>query len=235
MVDSGNSFHATPGHGTSILIWGTGEASMSIFASALARQGETPFVWAHCSPTTDGLGEVARGILVEHSDSSREQGVDSSDLLAAADWSARLPHLIVPESISHGERLRLHAYLQLPPFLQRLASRTLASAGPGVIVLTNIDALPEPFRQNFLAQPEIHDFLHREGVTLVMTFRGSPSGELERVFDAVYAVDSTRETNWAEARIFRQRGATAPGMPMVGPLKEFLIRLGVRDDQRSQE
>ncbi|MFZ1023999.1 MAG: hypothetical protein WAN87_07685 [Thermoplasmata archaeon] len=203
---------------------------MSILAGALARRAQTPFAWASCSETEEPLDEQTHRWLAEHSEFEGETAVDPQELEPSRARDPGHSGLLLPESMAEQERIRLTEFLSLPPLFQRLLARTMSAQGQALIVLTNVDALRSRLQEHVLSGASVHRILHREGVTLVATFRGSPTSHLARVFDEVYAVDAPPHTPWADARITRERGDPARGTPVAGSLREWLYRLGVSED-----
>jgi hypothetical protein len=204
---------------------------MAILASALARSAQTPFAWARCSESEVPLDEQTHRWLAENSDGHEPAAVDPQDLEPSLANDVGHSALLDPESMPEQERIRLAEFLALPPLFQRLLARTMSAKGRALIVLTNVDALRSRYPEHVLSGASVHRILHREGVTLVATFRGSPASQLIRVFDEVYAVDAPPHTHWADARITRQRGDPSRGTPLAGSLREWLYRLGVTPGQ----
>jgi hypothetical protein len=205
---------------------------MSILAGALARSAQTPFAWARCSESVEPLDEQTQQWLREHSQFDGKSPVDPRELELSRARDPENSGLLLPDSLPEPERNRLNEFLTLPPLFQRLLARMISAQGRALIVLTNVDALPSYSQSQGLTGPSVHGVLHREGVTLVVTFRGSPASQFVRVFDEVYAVDTPPHTAWADARVTRERGDPARGTPMAGSLREWLYRLGTPEKQR---
>ncbi|MCI4364489.1 MAG: hypothetical protein L3K10_00265 [Thermoplasmata archaeon] len=213
----------------SILISGVGERSISILVAALARRDPYPFGWADCSRAGQVWDAVAQRLLAEGSDRSREVPMDLDELRPPPSPEEALSRLVAPDPAPTPLESRLAAFLRLPVLFQRLASRTATPSGRSAIVLTNVDSLPANLMEAALGPLEIHETLHAEGVTLLVTFRGTPPSRLEGVFDQGYRVEAPVGSDWQEARVARARGNPADGLPPSGLLREWLPSLGLTE------
>ena len=149
------------------------------------------------------------------------------ELLAPSVARSDFGDWIQPEAIESPDVLRLSAFLQLPSVLQSLIARAPESTGRTAIVLTNIDGLPIDALENAFGRSEAHETLRREGVLLVVTFRGSPSDALRTPFDRIYRIDGRRDQSWREATVTVERGEGRDGLNPGRSLGERLPWLGL--------
>jgi hypothetical protein len=204
--------------GTSILVLGGGEDPVMILAAALAARPSAPFAWANCSGSTKGLGDEALRRLSAGASQLREPRIDPQELSAPPRFAARLSDLVDPESIPSRERIALDDYLRLPRLLQRWIAAWRPEDGPARFLLTNADVLPSAVAQGILARPALHQTLHRERVTLVVTFRGFPSEEVRSGFDRVYRIEGAPGAGWSEALVTEERSPASDGPVPLGRL-----------------
>ncbi|MGP8072108.1 MAG: hypothetical protein ACLPZM_03140 [Thermoplasmata archaeon] len=229
MVDANSLAPPTDG-GSSTLVFGTGENPMSILAAALARRAHSPFGWAHCSASTDGMESTALHLLRENSDPEGPSEVDPRELRAPPPaYEAHLSQLVVPETISAADRSRLTDYLHLPILLQRFLSSARIQEGESVLVLTNADALPPYVADEGLGRSSVHEALHREHASLVVTYRGTPPGNLSNSFDQVYRIEAPVGSRWEQAMVTVERGTEHSGLPSPTSLRDLLPWLGLTD------
>jgi hypothetical protein len=216
----------TPYRGISILLYGSGETPMAVLASALAREQVGKFGWADFTATPEAPEPAARRVLEESSETTPDPHVRAEELLPPGDGMRAMSAWLVREPLSAEAAARLAAYLRLPSLLQRMVSRVLAANARAVVVLTNVDALPGPTAEVALAAADVRETLRREGVTLVVTFRGTPSNALRTAFDRVYRVEGRDEQAWQEARVTLERGEPDDGLPAGELLGRRLPGLG---------
>jgi hypothetical protein len=218
---------SSPYRGISILLFGAGETPMAVFAAALARQEVGSFGWADCSAAPEVPEPGARRVLEQNAETGRESGVRSEDLLPPHDGGPPLSEWLVSDSLATDTRMRLAAYLRLPSLLQRMVSRVTTINARAVLLLTNVDALPGPAVERALGSDEVHETLHRESVTVVVTFRGEPSDRLSAPFDRVYRVEGRPDQVWQDARVTLVRGEPGDGFPAGESLGRRLPGLGL--------
>lgn len=204
---------SVPYRGISILIYGEGETPMAVFASALAREEVGSFGWADCASAPEHPDPGARRVLEESAESASEPTVRPEDLLPPTAGPAAIASWLVRDPLAAEAMARLAAYLRLPAVLQRIVSRVTTVNARAVVVLTNVDALPGPAVERALGLVEVHETLHREGVTLVVTFRGDPSNVLRAPFERVYRVQGHPDQVWQEARVTMERGDPGNAFP----------------------
>ncbi len=217
----------TPYRGVTVLLYGTGETAMAVFASAIAREEVGTFGWADFAATPEVPDPGARRVLEESSESGPELHVRVEDLLPPGDEAHSISTWLIRDPLSTEAVARLAAYLRLPSLLQRMVSRVMSRNARAVLVLTNVDGLPGPTAEVALASTEVHATLRREGVTMIVTFRGTPSNALRSAFDRVYRVDGRVEQPWQEARATLERGEPGDGFPAGELLGRRLPLLGL--------
>lgn len=146
-----------------------------------------------------------------------------------AGYQAHLSQLVVPETISAADRSRLTDYLHLPILLQRFLSSARIQEGESVLVLTNADALPPYVADEGLGRSSVHEALHREHASLVVTYRGTPPGNLSNSFDQVYRIEAPVGSRWEQAMVTVERGTEHSGLPSPTSLRDLLPWLGLTD------
>jgi hypothetical protein len=213
--------------GVSILLHGSGETPMAVFASALAREQVGTFGWADFTATPDAPDPGARRVLEESSELGRDPHVRVEDLLPPGETASTMSTWLVRDPLAAEAAARLAAYLRLPSLLQRMVSRVMAANAQAVLVFTNVDALSSSVVERALGSVEVHETLHREGVTLIVTFRGTPSDLLQAPFDQVYRVDGQPDQVWQDARVTLERGEPGDGFPPGETLGRRLPWLGL--------
>jgi hypothetical protein len=213
--------------GISVLIHGSGETAMAVLAAALARQEVGSFGWADCTAAAEVPESGARWVLEEGSEASYAPRVVPDDLLPAHVDDGGIGAWLVRDPAGTETAARLAAYLRLPSVIQRMVARTVSSNARAVLVLTNVDALPGISVDRSLGPIETHETLHREGVTLLVTFRGNPTNILRAPFDRVYRVDGRADLPWQEARVAIERGGPDDGLASGETLGTRLPWLGL--------
>lgn len=137
------------------------------------------------------------------------------------------PQTVRPEAIDDlvvtgtvpDKRLLLNL-LRLPPLLQGLVTITPPLSTPVAIVLTRIDALPAGLARNTFGDPQLHETLHQNRVTLVATFQGRPALPLLHAFDQVFRVEEVHGKHWAESHVWSERYPGETELLLPQPLRE---------------
>ncbi|MGA8274797.1 MAG: hypothetical protein WB789_09770 [Thermoplasmata archaeon] len=200
-----------PFRGVSILLYGGGETPMAVFASAIAREEVGTFGWADFTAPPEAPEPGARRVLEESSETRHDPPIRAEDLLPPGDGVSAMSTWLVRDPLAAEATARLAAYLRLPSLLQRMVSRVMAANARAVLVLTNVDALPDSLVERALGSVEVHETLHREGVTLIVAFRGTPTDVLRAPFERVYRVEGRPDQVWQEARVTLERGESGDG------------------------
>ena len=78
-----------------------------------------------------------------------------------------------------------------------------------------------------LENPHVHGVLRGEGVSLLVTFRGTPPPSLEEAFDRILRVEQAAGVPWTESYVRPERGEPSTDGGFSGPLREFWGRLGL--------
>ncbi len=195
-----------PYRGLSILLHGQGETALTVLATTLARAEVGSFGWADCAGTQHPSDPAARRVLVDTGGAVAGPSVDVRELSPPSGAAAGIATWLVRDPVAAETAARLAAYLRLPAVLQRIVSRVTSQNARAVVVLTNIDALAGPELDHALGAVEVHETLHREGVTLIVTYRGSPSAILSAPFDRVYHVENDPGLPWRESTVQVERG-----------------------------
>ena len=216
---------AVPARGVSILISGSGETAMSMLALGFARKVDRAFAWANFSESTRRLNEGVRKMFVERTEGRRVEHASVDGLSTSVEGPRVLRTFLRSDPASEDLESRLEAYLTLPEIFQSLLGRTVSANGEGAMVLTNLDAVPPEVLRKTVELPALHDILHREGVTLLVTYRGSPPSSLDRVFDEVFRVERLGK-NWPDALLAATRSEQFPGLRAPRPLRDCWSDLG---------
>jgi hypothetical protein len=208
------------------LVFGDGEAAMTMLAAGLAQRESPEFAWADCARSTARWELPVRTLATNGSGTLRPEAVEPRDLE---------PHAIRPGAIREMVRLpaggdrvrdRVLEFLRLPDLLQRLVASGAAGISPSPIVLTNVDRLPDDIVRTSLEDPRTHEALRREGVPLLVTYRGEASPGLRHPFDRVVRVTQGSAPAWTDASVQPER--LHHGEPLLGgTVREFWRRQGL--------
>ena len=218
-----------PARGVSILISGTGETAMSMLALGFARRVDQAFGWADFSASPSALDGAARRMFVEGTEGRRVEHATVRELSTPSERPPELGTFLTPEPGSREFEGRLRAFLALPDLFQTLLGRTLSPTGEGVILLTNVDAVSSAAARKTLELPTLHDTLHREGVTLLVTYRGTPPSSLSKPFDEVFQVEHLGQS-WPDALLVAPQSNLLPGLLAPRRLRECWPALGLGPD-----
>jgi hypothetical protein len=200
---------------------------MSMLAGGLARRFSPEFAWANASGSISAWEAPVRSLLVEGSPALHLESIDPAELEPHPVRPGAIRNLVDPEGMAPGAQAQLLEFLRLPVLLQRLVSRGSPEGGPSPVVLTNIDAFPSDFVRGTLGSPQVHEVLHRESVTLVVTFRGEPPTALSDAFDWLLRVESPMQGPWVDSLVRAERGPLVPSGPLASPLRKYWVDLGL--------
>jgi hypothetical protein len=217
--------------GASVLIYGRGESPMAVLACALARREVGAFRWADGAPASERPEPEALRVLAEGSGQDPGWHVPPGDLDPPGISLEGLRHWLHSEAADIAARLRLEAYLRLPSILQQIVSQAPEPGGRSAIILTNVDALPPPGLESALGEPGTHATLRREGVSMFVTFRGSPPAALQVPFDRIYRIDGQPQQVWQEARVTVERGGGPDELASSRSLSDQLAWLASPGDE----
>jgi|GEM_PF-4845571 len=202
----------------SILIYGSGDAAISMLALGFAQRGRPQFAWANCAGSTHELELRTRELLDVHAGVGRWDSVEPRQLE---------PQSVRPEAVddlvemgTDTSRSLLLNLLRLPPLLQELVSITPPLSDPVTIVLTRVDALPAGLARDTFGDPSLHDTLHRGRVTLVVTFHGTPALPLLEAFDRVFRIEEIRGKHWADSFVWSERDPAEIDLLLPQPLRD---------------
>jgi len=199
---------------------------MSMLALGFARRVDRAFGWADFSSPTSALDAAVRRMFVERTEGRRVEHATVRELSTPSERPHELESFLIPDIGSRDLEGRLKAFLALPGLFQTLLGRTLSSKGEGVLLLTNVDAVSSAAAGKTLELPALHDTLHREGVTLLVTYRGTPPGSMTHAFDEVFRVEHLGK-NWPDALLAATQGSLLPGLLAPRPLRECWPALGL--------
>jgi hypothetical protein len=202
---------------------------MSMLALGFARRVDRAFGWANFSASTSGLEGAVRRMLADGTEGRRVEHATLSEPSTPIEGSRELERFLIPEPGSMDLEGRLKAFLTLPELFQTLLGRTLSPKGEGILLLTNVDAVSPAAVRRTLELPTLHDTLHREGVTLVVTYRGTPPSTLPRAFDEVFQVEHVGQS-WPDALLATAQSHLLPGLVGPRPLRECWPALGLCPD-----
>jgi hypothetical protein len=216
----------TPYRGVSILLHGSGERAMAVFASALAHEEAGTFGWADFIAAPEAPEPGAQRVLEESAHIDLPAPARADELLPPADSARTVSTWLAGDPLAADAAARLAAYLRLPSLLQRIVSRVVSVNAQAVVVLTNVDTVESSTLERTLGSPEVHGTLHREGVTMIVTFRGTPTELFQAPFDRVYRVEGQPEGAWQDARATLTRGEPGDGFSAGETLGRRLPWLG---------
>jgi hypothetical protein len=199
---------------------------MSMLALGFARRVDRAFAWAEFSTPGPALDGAVRQMFLERTEGRRIEHATLSELSGSGEGLRELERILTPEPASRDMEGRLKAFLTLPELFQRLLGRTVSPKGEGVILLTNVDAVTPAAARRTLELAGLHDTLHREGVTLLVTYRGTPPGTLANAFDEVFRVEHFGKS-WPDALLAATQGDLLPGLLAPRPLRECWAALGL--------
>lgn len=199
---------------------------MLMLAFGFARRVAPSFAWANFSTSTRALDGASRRMFVEGTEGRRVEYATVHELSTSAEGAHAFESLVRPDPSSTDLEGRLKAYLALPEIFQTFLSRTVSASGEEVVLLTNVDAVASVTARRALEHTELHDTLHREGVTLLVTYRGIPPSTLTRAFDEVFQVEHLGES-WPDALLAATRSKLLPGLLAPRPLRECWAALGL--------
>lgn len=199
---------------------------MSMLALGFAGRVDRVFAWANLSDASPALEGTARRMFEQQSEGRRIEHATLSGRRASGAEPLAIELFVTPDPGSKDLEGRLQSFLTLPELFQTLLSRTISPEGAGVILLTNVDAVSSAAGRRPLELPELHETLHREGVTLLATYRGTPPESLARAFDEVFRVEHLGKS-WPDALLTAAQGDLLPGRLVSRPLRECWYDLGL--------
>ncbi|HYA10969.1 MAG TPA: hypothetical protein VEH10_04805 [Thermoplasmata archaeon] len=214
----------------SILVHGSDELAIAAVAVALALRATESFAWADCAdPGVPSAGDSARSWVEARSGRPAVDPVEESLLRPSNSDRQVLRQLVAPAQGLDEARLLNH--LALPELFQRLAARAISSDGHGVVLLANVDALSATLRAETLEAARLHQTLHDEGLTMIVTSRAPPSEAMVRTFDRIFRVDVPSNRSWEAGSLTEVKSAAheRDGPPV--PLLTALGRLGLDPDR----
>ncbi|MCI4320244.1 MAG: hypothetical protein L3K23_08985 [Thermoplasmata archaeon] len=211
-----------PGPDQSVLIHGSMDDALAVVAVGIAVRARLPFAWAEFADPRSELDPSLRSKLAEFAASSLVEVAGVEGLRTPAGLEGSVERLIRSGTLSRDLQVRLDGFLHFPPVVQRLASGLDPAGGHLAILLTGLHVLPERLRSATVARRELHEALHREGISLVATFHGTAPGSLAEAFDRVLRIEASAGGGWRDAVVGLERGP--PGQPT--PPDERLSSLG---------
>jgi hypothetical protein len=199
---------------------------MSMLALGFARRVDRSFAWADFSAPSSALDGTVRQMFLERTEGRRVEHANLVDVAKPAEGSWRFETVLRSDPGSREMERRLRAFLSLPELFQTLLGRTVSEKGEGVVLLTNVDAVSSVAARRTLELADVHDTLHREGVTLLVTYRGTPPRSLTNAFDDVFRVEHLGKS-WPDALLAATQGDLLPGLLAPRPLRECWSALGL--------
>jgi hypothetical protein len=199
---------------------------MSMLALGFARRVDHAFAWADFSRPSSGLDGAVRRMFVEGTEGRRVEPATLSEPSRPVERPHEVETILAPEPDSRDMESRLRAFLSLPELFQTLLGRTVSPKGEGVLLLTNVDSVTPAAARRTLELADVHDTLHREGVTLIVTYRGTPPESLTSAFDEVFRVEHLGKS-WPDALLAATQGELLPGLLAPRPLRECWSALGL--------
>lgn len=208
----------------SILVYGPDETIVAAVAVGFSLRDQGAFAWADCAGLERESSELAHRLFARGADVEGSNHVNEATARPPEWTPGSLRRLLAPGSRS--TEARLANYLELPELYQRLIARLSPRDGRATILLANIDALTPEGRVRLVEPSQIHERLHREGVTLVATCRGAPGYRTLRPFDRVFRVEIPRGRRWSDGFLYVEKGWGAGPEAHPWPLREAWDLLG---------
>lgn len=209
----------------SIVVHGTDRVALSAVAVALARRRAGSFAWADCAGSAPGRGLPTRRWLERHVGQPAVEVVDPS-LLKPRDLEGVLLRHLVPSKQRQDES-RLLDHLAMPELFQRLAARAIVPNGHGVVVLVNVDAISPTLRANTVETSRLHQTLHEEGLSVILTWTGVPSAAMRQVADRLLRIDVPVGRPWTEGWLAEEKEGGVENDGARLPLETAWVRLGL--------
>jgi len=215
-----------PRRGTSTLVYGEGEAAMAMLAAGWAHRESPEFAWADCARSTAHWELPVRTLAATGVAKVHAEAVDPRDLEPHAIRPGAIREMLRVASGADPGRDRVLEFLRLPDLIQRLIASGAAGLAPSPIVLTNVDRLPDEIVRASLEDPRTHEALRREGVPLLVTYRGEAPPTLRLPFDRVVRVEQGSAPAWADAAVRPERLHEGEVLS-AGSLRELWRRFGL--------
>lgn len=212
-----------PGAPRSTLVHGGPENALSALGASLAHESGRPLAWAEFAGASSRLEPALRSALerLVRPDGLAVAGPSDLSTVRSPPPAAKLVQL---ESLSPELRERLEGFLRAPLLFQRLSAELADEEGRLMILVTNVDALPSNVLWGTLEDAGLHEELHREGLGVVATFRGSAPAPLRAPFDRVLEVRLPEGRPWRGATVREEKPAVGRGHGSGRPLAEYLAR-----------
>ena len=211
----------------SILVHGGSDDALAVVAVGAATRAGLPFAWADFADSRSQLDPTLRQALAALAAGSVIESTAVESLHEPVGLRRSVSGMIRSETLSPELRDRLDGFLQFPPLVQRLASALDPAGGHMAILLTGLQVLPERLRSATLGRRDLHESLHREGISLVATFRGAAPGNLTEPFDRVLRVEASAGGRWTDAVVGLERGPPGQPTPPDGRLLSLARELGL--------
>ena len=191
---------------------------MSMLAVGFALREHRGFTWANLAERYDSRARPRPNSWELYPNVRRCGPIAPRELEVQAlppEAVDRVVHLDSPE-----ERRHLLGWLHLPAFLQDLIA--FASAGHDIlpVVFSHLNAIPVELVDATFSNPQVHETLHREGISLLATFSGTPATTVRDAFDQVYRIEDVGGHHWTDAFVWSVRGLTDIDLLLPRPLRE---------------
>lgn len=200
----------------------------SMLAVGFALRRGRGFTWANCAQPWDP-GTGLRPSSWELNPNVRRRGpVDPRELEIPSIRPETIDQVVEPDTPE--ERHRLLGLLTLPPFLQDLVSLSRDVKPVPPVVFSHLDALPVELIDATFSNLQVHETLHRGGVSLLATFFGSPTLSVRDAFDQIYRIEDVGGRHWADAFVWSERGLPEVALLLPRPLREVWPELRLDPD-----
>ena len=191
---------------------------MSMLAVGFALRDHHGFTWANLAERYDPAVRPRPSSWERYPNVRRCGPIDPRELKVQVLRPEAVDRVVDLESPE--ERRHLLGWLHLPAFLQDLFA--LPTPGHEVlpVVFSHLNAIPAELVDATFSNPQVHATLHREGMSLLATFFGTPATAVRDAFDQVYRIEDAGGHHWTDAFVWSERGPTDIDLLLPRPLRE---------------
>jgi hypothetical protein len=209
----------------SVLVYGGTESALSALGVSLAHATALPLAWAEFAGASSRIDPSLRPVLERLVLPEGLAAAVPSDLRTVPGGASQASMLFRPDSISPELLQRLDGFLRAPVLFQKLSAEFSDAEGRLAILVSNVDALPRNVLWGTLEDSELHGELHREGITLIATYRGDAPAFLREPFDLVLHVEQPGQRGWRESVVRQEKPVPTRSNAAATPLQSYLTSI----------